>query len=248
MDNVSLQSGLDVLLLYDTSKRQLTVSEIAQSLGFAQSKTYRLVKTLKASNFLQKKGTKQYALGLNAFRIGLVAQQDLGLPDIARPFMEELSTITRESVYLSIRYGTKGMLIEKVQSPEPIQYSHFRVGQMSPLTIGASGKLLLSFCPKEEWDQVIDKEGLKKFTPYTITDPGQFKKQLKQILQRGYSFSDQEQIAEVRAVAVPIRNSAGDVTAALAIIGPAYRMPKKRIPEFAKAAALYATKISGSVK
>jgi DNA-binding IclR family transcriptional regulator len=247
MGNVSLQNGLDVLLLYDTSKSELTVSEIARNLGFTQSKTYRLVRTLTAANFLQKKGTKQYALGLNVSRLGLVAQQDLGLSDIAKPFMKELARLTRESVYLSILYGTKGMLIEKIESPEPIRYSHIKVGEMWPLTVGASGKVILAHRPREEWDQVIGKEGLRRYTPFTITDPHQFKKHLEEIVKKGYAFSDREQFAQVRAVAAPIRNRAGEVTAALAIIGPAYRMPKKRVREFADVAALFSEKISQRV-
>jgi len=248
MSNVSLQNGLDVLLLYDTSKSELTVSEIARNLSFTQSKTYRLVKTLTASHFLQKKGTKQYTLGVNLFRLGLVAQQDLGLSDLARPFMKELASLTRESIYLSILYGTKGMLIEKIESSEPIRYSHTKVGEVWPLTVGASGKVLLAHRPREEWNQIIGKEGLKSYTPFTITDPPQFKKELEEVVRKGYAFSDREQIAEVRAVAAPVRNRAGEVTAALAIIGPAYRMPKKRVREFASAAILFSTKISQRVK
>jgi DNA-binding IclR family transcriptional regulator len=248
VNNVSLQNGFDVLLLYDTSKAELTVTDIARSLRFTQSKTYRLVKTLTACSFLQKKGTKNYALGLNVLRLGLVAQQDLGLSDIARPFMRELSSLTRESVYLSILYGTKAMLIEKIESLEPIRYSHTKVGEMWPLTVGASGKVLLAHRPREEWDQVIGIEGLRSYTPVTITDPHEFKKHLEEIVKKGYAFSDREQFIQVRAVAAPIRNRAGEVTAALAIVGPAYRMPKKRVREFADAATLFSEKISQRVK
>ena len=123
-DNLSLLNGLSLLLLYNPSTLLLTIREISKKLAYSQSKTYRLVKTLTNHGFLQKKpGTKQYALGLNILRLGLTAQQNLALSVIARPFMEELSSLTKESVFLSIVNGRKRMLIEKVESDEPVRYS-----------------------------------------------------------------------------------------------------------------------------
>ena len=243
--NLSLVNGLKILLLYNTTKTLLTVSEISKTLGYSKSKTYRLVSTLTNYNFLQKKpGTKQYALGLNVLRVGLIGQQNFELPAIARPLMEELSHLAKETVFLSAINGTKRMLLEKVESDEPIRYSVLAVGELRPLTIGVSGKLLLAYLPENDWDRIIKNEGLKRYTPYTITDANQLKKQLKEIREKGYAYSDREEIADVRGVAAPIRNNSGKVVAVLSIGGPVYRINKKRLKELSKLVVKYSDKIS----
>jgi len=247
-DNLSLLNGLSLLLLYNPSTLLLTIREISKKLAYSQSKTYRLVKTLTNHGFLQKKpGTKQYALGLNILRLGLTAQQNLGLSVIARPFMEELSSLTKESVFLSIVNGSKRMVIEKVESDEPVRYSSPGVGAVSPLTIGASSKLLLAYLAEEDWGRLISNEGLKKYTSHTITDAGQLKRQLKEIRERGYAFSDREELKDVRAVAAPIRDSAGEVVAALGVGGPVYRMNKNRVTELIKMTVRCAQRVSDSM-
>lgn len=247
-NNLALLNGLRLLLLYNPSTPLLTVREISKKLGYSQSKTYRLVKTLTNHDFLQKKpGTKQYALGLNIFRLGLTAQQNLGLSVIARPFMEELSRLAKESVFLSIVNGSRRMLVEKVESDEPVRYSSPGVGTVAPLTIGASSKVLLAYLPEEDWDRLISSEGLKKYTSHTITDADQLKRQLKEIRERGYAFSDREELQDVRAVAAPIRDSAGEVVAALGVGGPVYRVNKNRVTELIKMTVKCSQRISESM-
>lgn len=248
MDNLSLVNGLKILLLYDRSKSLLTVAEISKTLGYSQSKTYRLVSTLTNYNFLHRKpGTKQYALGLNTLRLGLIGQQNFGLSAITRPFMEELSRLSKETVFLSAINGTKRMLLEKVECDEPIKYSPLGAGELRPLTIGVSSKLLLAYLAEGDWDHIINNEGLKRYTPYTITDANHLKKQLKEIREKEYAYSDREEIADVRAVAAPIRNSSGKVVAALSIGGPVYRINKKRLKELTKLVVKYSDKISASL-
>jgi DNA-binding IclR family transcriptional regulator len=243
--NRSLAHGLDILLLYDTSCPSYTVSEISKKLGYSQSKTYRLVRTLIQYGFLQENnGTAQYSLGLNALRLGFLAQQRFNISEIARPFMKELSLLTKETVVLTAVDRTKGIVLERVESEEPIRYSLFQPGAYLPLHCGASSKILMAYLPEEDWDRIISKEGLRRYTPHTITDLDQLKTHLREIKKRGYAFSDQEVDRDVRAVAAPILNSRGELVAGLSIAGPVYRINKKRIRSLAKMVMEFAQKIS----
>jgi len=244
----SLAHGLDILFLYDTTVALLTVSEISKRLGFSQSKTYRLVRTLIQYRLLQEKpGTAQYGLGLNAFRMGLLAQQNFNLPEMARPLMKELSELTRETVLLTAVNRTKGVVLERVESEEPIRYSLFQPGASLPLHCGASSKILMAFLPEEDWDRIIEKEGLKRYTKNTITDADRLKAHLREIRKKGYAFSDQEVDRDVRAIAAPILNGGGELVAGLSVAGPAYRISKGRINSYAKWVVQYAQKISSNL-
>jgi len=246
--NKTLAYGLEVLLLYDYSRPIFSVSEISKELKFSQSKTYRLVRTLVKYNLLrEEEGTAKYSLGLNALRLGLIAQKKFNIASIAKPFMKELSVLTKETVLLTAVNGTKGIVLERVESEEPIRYSLFQPGSTIPLHAGASSKILMAFLSEKEWDRIIKTEGLRRYTANTITNRTRLKANLRQIRKQGYAFSDQEVDREVRAIAAPIFNAMGELVAGLSIAGPSYRIGKKRIKYYKKLVLKYSQMISNKL-
>jgi len=247
--NQSLSHGLEILLLFDSSRPAFTVLEMARHLRFSQSKTYRLVRALVHHGLLETpNGSGQYSLGMNALRLGLLAQRKFNIAVVALPFMKELSRVTKETVLLTAVQGNKAICLERVESEEPIRYSLFTPGANLPLHAGASSKVLLAFLPEAEWDPIIAAEGLRRFTPQTITDRGKLKAQLREVRNRGFAFSDQEVDREVRAVAAPILNSRGELIAGLTVAGPAYRISKRKVQSLGQLVRRYAAKISGQIQ
>lgn len=247
--NQSLSHGLEILLLFDSCHPAFTVLEIADLLHFSQSKTYRLVRALVHYGLLETgNGSGRYSLGMNALRLGLLAQQKFNIGVIALPFMKELSRLTKETVLLTAVHGNKAVCLERVESEEPIRYSLFTPGANLPLHAGASSKVLLAFLPEREWDGIFAREGLQRYTPRTITDRGILKTQLKEIRNRGYAFSDQEVDREVRAVAAPILNSRDELIAGLSVAGPAYRIHKRRVQSLGRMVRCYAEKIAMQIQ
>jgi DNA-binding IclR family transcriptional regulator len=161
--------------------------------------------------------------------------------------MKELSRITRETVLLTAVNGTKGIVLSRVESEEPIRYSLFQPGASIPLHCGASSKVLMAYLPEEDWDYIIKKEGLKRYTPHTITDTNALKTHLKEIRKKGYAFSDQEVDRDVRAVAAPILNEFGELVAGLSVTGPAFRINKKKVHSCGKLVIKYARRISSQM-
>ncbi len=247
--NQSLSHGLEILFLFDSTRPAFTVLEIAGILRFSQSKTYRLVRALVHYGLLETlNGSGQYSLGLNALRLGLLAQQKFKIGVVALPFMKELSRLTKETVLLTAVHGSKAICLERVESEEPIRYSLFTPGANLPLHAGASSKVLMAHLPEAEWDAIIAEEGLQRFTPQTITERKVLRTELREIRTRGYSFSDQEVDREVRAVAAPILNSRGELIAGLTVAGPAYRINKKKVQSLGQLVRRYAGKIAGQIQ
>ncbi len=246
--NQSLANGLQVLLLFDISAPFLTVAEISKRLKYSQSKTYRMVRTLVRHGFLEEvDGSAKYSPGLNALRLGFLAQQRFNISVIARPFMKELCSFTKETVFLTTLNGMRGICLERVESDDPIRWTAFQPGQEIPLHSGAPSKLLMASLSEEDWDRIIAEEGLKQYTPNTITNINRLKAQLKEIREKECVFSDQELYRGVRAVAAPILNGIGEVVAALSIAGPVYRINKKKLRFLGKLVVQYAQKISNQL-
>ena len=247
--NQSLAHGLEILLLFDSAHPAFTVPEIVDHLHFSQSKTYRLIRALVHYGLLEtQNGTGQYSLGMSALRLGLLAQQKFKVSVMAMPFMKELSRLTKETILLTVVSGNKAICLERVESEEPIRYSLFTPGASLPLHAGASSKVLMAFLPESEWESIIAREGMQRFTPQTIIDRGILKTQLKTIRNQGYAFSDQEVDREVRAVAAPILNKRGELVAGLTVAGPAYRINKKRVQSLGQLVIRYAEKIASQIQ
>lgn len=241
----SLAHGLKILLLYDVSTPLLTVAEISDRLNYSQSKTYRLVRTLVQYGLLQDQGrSAKYSLGLNVLRLGFLAQQRFSITTLARPFMEEARSASRETVFLIAMCGLKAIVLERVESEEPVRWSVTPPGQEIPLHCTAAGKVLMAHLPQEDWDDIIAKEGLRRYTANTITDIRELKDHLLGIRNTGHALSNQEFYEEERAAAAPVINGSGGVVGALAIAGPTYRIGKGRLRDLAKAVVHYAEKIS----
>ena len=69
--------------------------------------------------------------------------------------------------------------------------------------------------------------------PRTITDPEALRADLRASLARGYATAYEELEAHLHAIAAPIYDHQGRITAALSISGPAARMPRHHEPEMA---------------
>ncbi len=243
----SLANGLRLLLTFDLSSPVLTVHEITKQLGYSQATTYRLVRTLVEFGFLrQVTGRPQYALGLKTVRLGLIGQETFNLSEIALPFMKELSNETSETVLLTVADDTQGMCLAKTETEGPIRLS-LKPGTKLPLHSGASTKVLMAYLNEKEWDRIVKKEGLKRFTPNTITQVNKLKAHLKEIRKKGYAVSDQEVDPGVRAVAAPIFNGFGRPVAGLSVAGPIQRINKKRFLSLSRLVVQYAQEISNAL-
>ncbi|MFQ5887822.1 MAG: IclR family transcriptional regulator C-terminal domain-containing protein [Candidatus Hydrothermarchaeales archaeon] len=85
--------------------------------------------------------------------------------------------------------------------------------------------ILSAHLPERDLDRLIREKGLKSFTPKTVTDPLAFKGRLARVRERDFSFSNEEAVVGVRAIAAPIRDGKGQVVAAVGVALPVTIFP-----------------------
>jgi DNA-binding IclR family transcriptional regulator len=100
---------------------------------------------------------------------------------------------------------------------------------------------------EEELDNYLPRE-LKRFTPNTVVDRDELKKQLRQIAEQGYALDNEELDVGVRCVGAPIRDYTRRIIGAVSISGPSMRFSEERvdkelIPLVKKAAEEISTKL-----
>lgn len=202
------------------------ITYIAQTLRLTKSNVFRLLKTLSSQGYVkQDPATGKYDLTLKLWHLGMAAYSRLDLKVVAAPYIHELMKTTRESVHLSVFERDEVIYLDKVESDQPVR-AYSRIGDRPPCHSVATGKVLLAYLPNDVLAGVL-KRGLLRYTPRTITNASALRKELDATIRRGYGINKCEWREGVCGVAAPIRNSAGEVVAAVGISGPCERFKGK---------------------
>jgi len=225
----SLEKGLDILFLFTEKKPLLTAEEISEISGFPKSTAYRLLNTLKRKGLVEVDSvTGQHKLGVKLLRLHSIILNLLDIAVKSLPYMKKLAEISGETSQLVLLSRNKAICIEKVESAQALRVMPDK-GSLIGLHSGASGKAVMAFLNAEEQDRVIKEEGLKAYTRNTITDPVLLKEKLKVVREQGYAFSSGEITLGTNAIAAPIFDFSGRVTASVSLAGPRERFDQQKI-------------------
>ena len=224
----TVHRALDVLLLFDEEHPEWSIAELSQALGLHRSIVYRILHTFEQRGIVTRSHTGgRYRLGLKLVELANVVLASMDLRQAAHPVMERLLRESGESAFLTVVSEDESVCIHKVESSQRVRVT-LSIGGRYPLYAGASNKLLLAYLPTEKTDEIMAR-GLKQLTPETITSPDRLREDLTKIRGQGWAFSVGELTPGVAAVAVPLRDSQGDVVAALSISGLASRFGEDRL-------------------
>ena len=193
---------LRVLDAFDTAHPELSLTEIAERADLPVSTARRLILELTNWGGLERLVDNNYRIGINLWRIGVLAPRQRDLTEVARPLMHDLCTATHETVQTMVLDGLQALCVEKI-SAESASPTATEVGARLPLYSTAVGKCLLANSPRDLLVQVLDR-GLTRHTPYTITQPGQLLRQLKEVRSNGVAYSKEEMTIGAVSVAAPI--------------------------------------------
>ncbi|HEX7126749.1 MAG TPA: IclR family transcriptional regulator [Thermodesulfobacteriota bacterium] len=206
---------IDALALLASSQGGLTGSDVSRRLGLPKSTVFLLLDHLRDRGVVVlDPETRRFSVG--PALVGL-AWRIIGVLDLVRmvrPHLEMLSLEIGEDVYLAVRHGTEFVYVDKVEGALSVRLNT-RLGTPRPLHSTAPGKLFLAFGPEGLLDRVVAERGLFPVTTTTITDPVRLAEELAGIRERGYSFSDGENVEGIAALAAPVRDHTGQVAAAL---------------------------------
>lgn len=224
MENKSSDRLLKILEYVILARQPLKLSEIAQGTCINQSTVLRYLTTLINNDYLrQDSETFKYSPTYKLKTLGNYIDVDSELSSIARPYLIKLSNEFGESVCMSKEENMHCIYIDTVQSTHMLA-TFQKKGSLSPMHCTGNGKLLLLNYNEEKLDKLISTRGLKRYTPYTITDKQELIAELDLIRKRGYAYDNQEREIGVRCIAFPVYNSNDEVIAGISVTGPVGRM------------------------
>lgn len=222
----------------------MTVTEISKRFNFPKSSVHQILNTLTNENMLTKDPvTNKYYLGIKLFILGDKIRANLEIRKVATPLLKKLKKTFDETVHLTVLDNDEALYIECMESSRLLRTFSI-LGYRAPLHCTAVGKAMMAHLPEEDLNRVIRTKGLTKFTKNTITDKKRLLKELKSVVNKGYSVDNIEHEQGVRCVGAPIRNHKSQVFAAISVTWPSQRLKLNRVPQIAKAVIATADEIS----
>jgi DNA-binding IclR family transcriptional regulator len=154
----------------------------------------------------------------------------LGLLRQAKPILDKLVKECNVTSFVAIFKEGYIVYLDVVETDLTVRVVS-RVGSRLPSYCTAAGKIHLAYMSDEEIDALLPTRELKGYTPNTLTDREQLKKELQQVAEIGFSIDNEELDPGVRCVAAPIRDYTRRIVGALSISGPSMRFSDERIEE-----------------
>lgn len=240
----TLARAVQLMDCFTREQPYLGVREAARLTGLSSSTTGRMLLSLKDLGLLvQNPESKQYSLAGKVLAWAEVYSASVDVRSLALPFIYDLQRLTGETISLYIMEGTERVCVERLESEQNVRVVA-RVGRHLPLHAGSAGKLFLAYLPDAERDDILSAEHLETFTPLTITNPDELRRQAAVIREQGFAVSHGEWTIDASGVAAPIFNARGQMIAALTISGPTGRFHEQNIDRFTKSATRTALHIS----
>lgn len=199
------------------------VVQIARLIGREKSQVSRTLKNLAVAGFVMRDAeTLRYRLGWRVFTLAANAA-DQHLRTLAPHVLRRLVARVREAAHLSVLEG-HDLLTLMSESPSWSIQAVPWVGRLAPLYCTSAGRALLFDHTDAEVRSLLDGVELTAAGPNAPRDVEDMLNRLHHARHCGYVMVDEEFEPGHVAVAAPIRDFRGQVTAALNISAPKFRL------------------------
>ena len=227
----AITKTLEVLEIFlRKSEGEVGISEIAQLSGLKVSTAHRIASLLVDKGYLTQSGKRgKYSLGLKFLEFNNILKRNFRITDIALPHLEKLRISSGESCNLAILDKNEVVYIEHIECNQTLR-TFTVVGNRAPLYCTGVGKIFLAQMT-EDLRQSIVRKPLMRFTDNTITDFAELEKEISLIQRENVSIDNGEMDIGVRCLAAPVKDSTGNVIAAISVSGPFTRLNNRRIEE-----------------
>ncbi len=223
----SIERTFLVLKAFSSGPEALTIADVARRAGLSRAVSRRFLFTLAELGYIAiADGT--FRLTPRVLQFGYNFLATMTLPDLAQPIIEDVSAKVHESSSLSVLDGPDVVYVARVPAKR-IMTIALAVGARLPAYPTSMGRVLLADLTPAALDAYLASTPLKRLTARTVTDPGELRRILAQVRERGWALVDQEIEVGVRSVAAPIRDRGGRTVAALNISAHPSRVTLKEM-------------------
>lgn len=240
----SLGRAFAILEEIARNRHGIGLAELSKRVGLHNSTAFHLVRTMVSLGYVrQMQDSKRYRIGRPLFALAASALDELEMTSLATPVLEDLSRETGESAHFSVRMGDAVVVLARTSGPGAFQLTD-RVGVVRPAHCTALGKIMLAALSDEQFERFLHTAELKARTPKSITSREALRREIAEVRRAGMAFDDGEFDAELRCVALPVRDFSGQVIGAIGVSGPVWRLSIEALQKRARTVRAAADRLS----
>ena len=218
------------------------VTDLARRTGLLPSDVHRILSSLRPYGFVeQNPQNRTYRLGVGLMKLGLTAFQRHELREAARPLLQRLSEELDATAHLAILdlRELDIFLAEQIDYSREVPFQA-KFGASAAAHCTALGKAIIASIPWDIASTFLEKHGMLRVAPNTITEVSSLKSDLRRSAGRGYGLDIEESAKGACCVGAPIRGGDGEVVGAISISMRSsryHRLPEQSIATPVQAAA-----------
>jgi IclR family pca regulon transcriptional regulator len=192
-----------------------TLAETAEIASLNRATARRILATLVALKYCDADG-RYFSLRPRALGLGLSYLNALPYWAYAQRALENLRNEIGESCAMAVL--DEDEIVYALRLPaRRVLSANLGVGSRLPAHLVSLGRVLLAALPTGSRTNYLETATLKPVTPRTVTDPARLRELLARVESDGYAWVDGELDPAICGIAVPLRDPAGAVVAALSV-------------------------------
>lgn len=215
----SVERALTLLEIMGKSGGEMGIKELATQAELPAPTVHRLLSALAGRGYVVQSENKRYSLGRRLIRLGEVARPKFTTQ--AEPLLTRVRDRLGETTNLGWLERDEVVYIAQAQSYHSMRVNT-DVGQRSFPHCTGVGKVLLARLSDEQVCDILDRTGMPRRTPHTMTSLSEFLDHLAGVRERGYAVDNGELEVGVRCIAVAVVPAPKLI--ALSVSGPRERI------------------------
>jgi IclR family transcriptional regulator, pca regulon regulatory protein len=205
-----------------------TIAELSLRTGIPRSAVRRCLYTLERLGYAAVDG-RRFVLGPKVLSLGAAYATSTTLTAAAQRFLDQVSARVHESCSLATLDEGEILYLIRAASGQRIMSVDLRPGSRLPAYCTSLGRVLLAHLAPAELRAYLARTRLVPHTERTVTSRERLLQLLEGIRRVGFAVVDQELELGLRSIAVPVRDGAGRVVAAMNVGTQAARVPLREL-------------------
>jgi len=200
---------LEILEYFDDLQRQSSVMEIADALGYPQSSTSALLRSLVTMGYLDYDAQKRtYITSSRVALLGSWVNSPFFAEGTVISMMKELNEETHDTVVLAIRNGQHIQYIYVIQATSPARL-HVTLGTVRPLAASVAGYAMLSTMTDAEITRIVMRANAEAEEGEPLIKTRALLEQIATVRQKRYAFACDLVTRGGGMIAAPLPRMAG---------------------------------------
>ena len=232
----TLTKGLQLLEALSASESSRGISELAHELSLTKSNVHRLLQTLSRCGYVTRDAsTERYLLSSKLWQVSRRGRSLETLRSLARPILRDLVDETNESAVFVLVEHDDLVVIDQVETANPVRVVFFNIGQSFPIdqvAMMGGGLTALQLIALASRSQAEARSMLRKVQMQLKKGGSFLDEQLSElavIRKNGSTVNQGGWVSGVNAVAVPVYDSLHRLLGIMSCFGPADRLTERKI-------------------